>query len=711
MISLTDISKTYCNLTKEKHGIFNINLSLPDKGLYIINGRSGCGKTTLLHVLGLIDSFDTGEYCINETVVNKLTVEERADFIKENIGYVFQDYKLFEDLSVKDNISITQDYPLEMMEEYLKDVDLTEYMNTKVKFLSGGEKQRVAILRALIKKPTILLCDEPTGNLDSKTSRSIMDLLKKCSEDILVIVVSHDEELSRQYTNNIFSMEDGKIITKIKKSDTPIKSKNDTLANNNMKINKKSKHIYKGSKSLFNSKKSSIGFIILQSLLGVCGFACGSSLSFDKYEMTYQNLERLNMNENISINLGESSKELYNNHASRITNYSQCDLKYNFLGSTNSLNIYESDLNISKKQLNLLSGRLPVNNKEIVISDYINDGYVFNNSQMLSIDGTNRHIVGVFKTAYSDDENIECDYGQYCIYSVNSYVNLRHHFYNELADEIYNVEMFNNASIAQHEIILNSCFLDLCKYSQTEIVGKKVSDALKDELTNSLNLIADYVISDVVDDENTAYSFYINFENMMTNYEFILLYSQHYYSAKSANDLRVLEANGFELDGSNHQSEKYANVYGYDVYNMLEPYIHIIKIVSLSIGALILVIDVLFILKEMLNMVHNKNEQIGILLVNGFKKKEILISILLRFTILGLISLGVYSLINIGTYFIMNASIMGNFFLKYTSVFKYSVISNFIIFFASSILTVLFSLILLSPLNKRSICQWMKGNL
>ncbi len=193
----------------------NVNLCFPNIGMYFILGPSGCGKSTLMNILsGLID-YD-GEVIINGINLRTLNDEEISKFRLENIGYVYQDFKLFNDETVLNNILL----PLKCIEQInakkqikrcydiLKILNIYHLKNSPVCDLSGGEKQRVAIGRCLISGAKILLCDEPTGSLDSKTKIEIMSILKTLSKYVLVIVISHDIDLANNYADTIYVYKD-----------------------------------------------------------------------------------------------------------------------------------------------------------------------------------------------------------------------------------------------------------------------------------------------------------------------------------------------------------------------------------------------------------------------------------------------------------------------------------------------------------------------
>ena len=213
-MKITNLSKAYGN----KLALDDINLEFNNNGMVFILGDSGSGKTTLLNLIGGIDSASSGSITFDNLDLCKLDPRGLDDYRNKNIGFIFQEYSLFNELTVAENISITfsiigKSYDEALLKEYFQMVDLNyeEFKNKKVYRCSGGERQRIAITRALVKDSKIILCDEPTGALDNKTSKDILDILKKLSLDRLVIVVSHDEELAKSYADRIINIVDGRI--------------------------------------------------------------------------------------------------------------------------------------------------------------------------------------------------------------------------------------------------------------------------------------------------------------------------------------------------------------------------------------------------------------------------------------------------------------------------------------------------------------------
>lgn len=217
MIEIKNISKTYrINKKNQVKALDDVSLKFSNKGLIFITGPSGSGKSTLLNVLGTLDKIDKGSIIVNNKNISKFKNKEIDYYRNTYIGFVFQEYNLLDNFNVKDNVELSlnlrgEKKNKEKVKEVLEIVELSNLENRKINELSGGQKQRVAIARALIKNPNMILADEPTGNLDTKVSEQIMNILKKISSEKLVIVVTHDIELAKKYGDRIIEIKDGKI--------------------------------------------------------------------------------------------------------------------------------------------------------------------------------------------------------------------------------------------------------------------------------------------------------------------------------------------------------------------------------------------------------------------------------------------------------------------------------------------------------------------
>ena len=216
MLQLQNISKTYPVGGQKFQALCQVSFHVEEGDFISIQGKSGSGKSTLLHIMGCLDDYDCGDYMIEGKSVKSFTEPQKAKLRNEKIGFVMQDFSLISSQSVLFNVTLPLYFnrtPYRELQgravEALRLVDLENQMNKNVNQLSGGQKQRVAIARALINHPKIILADEPTGALDSETSRQIMELLRRLNQHgISIVVVTHDNELAA-YSNSRYLMEDG----------------------------------------------------------------------------------------------------------------------------------------------------------------------------------------------------------------------------------------------------------------------------------------------------------------------------------------------------------------------------------------------------------------------------------------------------------------------------------------------------------------------
>src|SRR5690554_5239458 len=221
MIELRSLNKFFNKGKKnEIHVLNDVSLSLPEKGLVVILGSSGSGKTTLLNVIGGLDKVGSGSITYKKQEISRFNVTKWDELRNETIGYIFQNYYLQPQLSVYDNIAfvlkmigIKDDEEIDLRVSYiLKALGMYEFRKKKALQLSGGQQQRVAIARALVKNPNIIIADEPTGNLDSKNTHDIMNIIKEIAKEKLVVLVTHERELADFYANRIIELSDGKIV-------------------------------------------------------------------------------------------------------------------------------------------------------------------------------------------------------------------------------------------------------------------------------------------------------------------------------------------------------------------------------------------------------------------------------------------------------------------------------------------------------------------
>lgn len=294
MLNLKNIKKTYHTGGFSQHALKDFSLQFRQNEFVAILGPSGSGKTTLLNIIGGLDRYDSGDLIIN----NKSTKKFKSidwDFYRNNcVGFIFQNYNLISHISVLENVEmgmtlsgVGKKEKRKKAKELLERVGLKQHINKKPNQLSGGQMQRVAIARALANDPDIILADEPTGALDTKISRQIMELIASIAKDKLVIMVTHNKELAEEYATRIVKMQDGEII-----EDTNPIAKDES--NDKMfQIRKTAMNFFTALNLSFNNIKTKKGRTALTSFaasIGIIGIALilalsnGFKIEIDEFE-------------------------------------------------------------------------------------------------------------------------------------------------------------------------------------------------------------------------------------------------------------------------------------------------------------------------------------------------------------------------------------------------------------------------------------------
>jgi putative ABC transport system ATP-binding protein len=220
VLRLDKVNKYYRVGTHSLHVLRDIELEVADGEFVAIMGASGSGKSTLLNILGILDDYDSGEYWLGDTIIRDLTERKSANYRNRYIGFVFQSFNLLPFKTALENVAlplyyqgITRRKRNQIAAQYLERVGLRDWAEHTPAEMSGGQKQRVAIARALIAKPRLILADEPTGALDSETSKQIMDLMSEIHQSgITVLVVTHDAEVAAR-TQRTIRLKDGKVMS------------------------------------------------------------------------------------------------------------------------------------------------------------------------------------------------------------------------------------------------------------------------------------------------------------------------------------------------------------------------------------------------------------------------------------------------------------------------------------------------------------------
>ena len=294
MLEIKNISKNYTVGDFTQVALDDFSLEFRHKEFVSILGPSGSGKTTLLNIIGGLDHYDKGDLIINKKSTKRFTEKEWDSYRNNCIGFVFQNYNLISHISILENIEMgmtlsgvgakekkTKAY------EALKKVGLEKHAHKKPNQLSGGQMQRVAIARALATDPDIILADEPTGALDSKTSKQIMELIKEISKDKLVIMVTHNRQIAEEYSTRVVELKDGKLLS----DSNPVTEKE--KSKNNFMIRKTAMSFFTALMLSFNNiktKKGRTAITAFASSIGIIGIALILSLSngfkieIDKFE-------------------------------------------------------------------------------------------------------------------------------------------------------------------------------------------------------------------------------------------------------------------------------------------------------------------------------------------------------------------------------------------------------------------------------------------
>ena len=293
MLQIKDVAKSYTTGDFTQRALDGVSVNFRKNEFVAILGPSGSGKTTFLNVIGGLDKYDSGDLIINGKSTKDFADSEWDSYRNNSIGFIFQSYNLITHLSILDNVEmgmtlsgVSDSEKHQKALDALDRVGLKDHVHKKPNQLSGGQMQRVAIARALANDPDIILADEPTGALDKKTSRQIMDLIKEIADDKLVIMVTHNPALAEEYADRIVKFEDGKVIDDTNPYEEVVHDSSYALKKTSMKF----RTALKLSGRNISTKKGRTILTALASSIGIIGIALILSLSdglqiqIDKYQ-------------------------------------------------------------------------------------------------------------------------------------------------------------------------------------------------------------------------------------------------------------------------------------------------------------------------------------------------------------------------------------------------------------------------------------------
>lgn len=365
MLELKNIKKSYKTGDFKQVALNDIDLKFRKSEFVAVLGASGSGKTTLLNIIGGLDRYDSGDLIINDCSTKKFK-DQNFDAYRNNcIGFIFQSYNLISHISILSNVEmgmtlsgVSHKKRRKKAKEVLERVGLKDHMHKKPNQLSGGQMQRVAIARALANDPDIILADEPTGALDTKTSVQIMELIKEIAKDKLVIMVTHNPELANTYATRIIKMSDGKITD----DSNPIK--NDKETEEKTIIKKTSMSFISALKLSLNNIRTKKGRTILTafaSSIGIIGIATILSLSngfdkqIDEFEVkTLSSMPIIIQKEGMSLNedqVMEMDKEMHESTKKTEENYPNVDY---IIPNKTMMDKYTHNNNITKEYINYI---------------------------------------------------------------------------------------------------------------------------------------------------------------------------------------------------------------------------------------------------------------------------------------------------------------------------------------------------------------------
>lgn len=672
MLELKNVSKSYKN-TKVLN---NVNIKFREKEFVSILGPSGSGKTTLLNIIGGLDKYDEGNLIIDGVLTRNFKENDWDNYRSKRIGFIFQNYNLINHLTVLENVElallVNGKKNKSKIIDILKKVGLEDEMNKLPNELSGGQMQRVAIARSIINENDIILADEPTGALDSKTSVEIMEILKEISRNKLVIMVTHNVELANIYSDRIIEINDGKIIKDTKEYNE--------FSKENVKKSKKMSisfltSLYLSFRNLL-TKKGRTFLVSFAGSIGIFGISLILSLSnglnnyiknteneyLSNYPITiYKNNEILNFDLNLKEIKGSPDKITAYNDI--VSNYINDSKKYNNLydfkkyidkGLLNKyvnfitydynleLQIYNNYENVDsiykvlsddeiKENYDLVYGSIPKNKNEIVLivdkNNVINDSILYS----LGIKDKNELSIIYEKIKNNENVNLEEEYnfdellkGEYkLILNTDYYVKVKNNYIDKSNDINYMKKIIDNGMNIKivgilkpkNDYVANNVIgykFDLIKYI---IQKNRLSIIGKEQLNNKkINVLSNRKF----DNLNNTYDNIVNILgiNDLDNPDCISIYFN------TSNDKKNIIK---EIDDYNeNHNEKITYVDNIKmILNTITNIVNSISYILIGLVFISLIVSSLMIAIVTYISVLERKKEIGILKSLGFSRKDI----------------------------------------------------------------------------------------
>ena len=529
LIELKDIGKIYVSDENVSVGIRGVNLKF-DRGEFVaITGKSGSGKSTLLNVISGMDSYEEGELLINGEPTSHYIQEDWEEYRKNNISFIFQNYNIIDSFTVLENVELALMHIEDHKErrkralELIDRVGLTSHIKHKGSKLSGGQKQRTVIARALAKDSPIILADEPTGNLDSKTSKEIIALLKEVSENKLLIIVTHDYDEVSDYATRHIRVFNGAI-----ESDTLI-SEQEIVEDNSKQVKGKSKIIKNGLNLgfvLFKSKPKLSSFLSFLLFIGLVAIFLITSLfdvstlfnkeyMFSKYEGRLVIVNRSGepiKDEDLEDLVQRYNAEYYLHYDLLLDNNAEYNFSFtneNGRKTTYPNCFYSFDKDYGKSSI----GNYPINNDEVLLYLPIKDQPIFGKNEILidkiSVFGCEYKVSGI-KYFYDNNKEREVLFTKdgYRLVLASKYISQGNKgvYLSTVNDNVdINTQIGNFSS--SFNVDENKIYIDKEQY----LNGFDVND------TTNIRFSASYVVYDNFSDKKTTYEFDKNF-----NYEYLV---------------------------------------------------------------------------------------------------------------------------------------------------------------------------------------------